>query len=43
MTLSEANRRLLEEKACAIINKTDLSRERIDHLWQQVLGERQPS
>lgn len=36
--LSEANRRLLETQTCAIISKTELSRERIDHVWQQVLG-----
>lgn len=36
--LTEANRRLLETQTCAIISKTELSRERIDHVWQQVLG-----
>ncbi len=38
-TLSEANRRLLEAQTCAIINKTELSRERIEDLWQQVIGQ----
>ncbi|HSK30834.1 MAG TPA: response regulator, partial [Candidatus Limnocylindria bacterium] len=36
--LTEAHRRLLETQTCAIISKTELSRERIDHVWQQVLG-----
>jgi signal transduction histidine kinase/CheY-like chemotaxis protein len=39
MTLGEADRRLLEGKACAILNKTELTRERMENLWQQVLGE----
>ena len=38
-TLTEANRRLLEAQTCAIINKTELSRERIEDLWQQVIGQ----
>ena len=42
-TLTEANRRLLEAQTCAIINKTELSRERIERLWEQVLGSQQLS
>ena len=38
-TLTEANRRLLETQTCAIINKNELSRERIEDLWQQVIGQ----
>jgi len=38
-TLTEAHRRLLEAQTCAIINKTELSRERIEDLWQQVIGQ----
>ncbi|MGH7871672.1 MAG: ATP-binding protein [Candidatus Binatia bacterium] len=38
-TLTEANRRLLEAQTCAIISKTELSRERIEDLWQQVIGQ----
>jgi signal transduction histidine kinase/CheY-like chemotaxis protein len=37
--LTEAHRRLLEAQTCAIISKTELSRERIEDLWQQVLGQ----
>jgi CheY-like chemotaxis protein len=37
-TLSEDHRRLLEAQACAVINKTELSRQRIDDLWQEVIG-----
>jgi CheY-like chemotaxis protein len=37
--LSDAQRSLLEEQTCAIINKSALSGERIDQLWQEVLGE----
>jgi CheY-like chemotaxis protein len=37
--LSAAERSLLKEQTCAIINKSALSGERIDQLWQEVLGE----
>ena len=38
-TLTEAHRRLLEAQTCAIINKAELSREKIEDLWQQVIGQ----
>ena len=37
-TLTEADRRLLGLKTCAVINKAELSRERIQGLWQQVFA-----
>jgi signal transduction histidine kinase/CheY-like chemotaxis protein len=37
--LTETHRRLLEAQTCAVISKTELSRERIEDLWQQVLGQ----
>jgi signal transduction histidine kinase/DNA-binding response OmpR family regulator len=36
-TLADATRGLLETQACMIINKTELSRDRIDRLWDQIL------
>ena len=36
-TLTEADRRLLGSKACAVISKAELSRQRIEELWQRVL------
>lgn len=36
--LTDADRRLLGSQTCAIIDKTDLSRERIEQLWRQVVA-----
>ena len=42
-TLTEADRRLLGSKTCAVINKSELSRQRIEELWQRVFaGEERP-
>lgn len=35
-TLTEADRRLLGSQTCAVINKAELSRQRIEELWQRV-------
>jgi signal transduction histidine kinase/DNA-binding response OmpR family regulator len=37
-TLTEADRRLLGSKTCAVINKAELSRERVEQLWRDVLA-----
>jgi CheY-like chemotaxis protein len=39
LVLTEAERALLENQACAIINKTELSRERVARLLARVLAE----
>jgi len=36
--LTEAERRLLDGRTCAIIDKAELSRERIEQLWREVLA-----